>query len=70
MIEVDSIIKYGKQAGVVSLLFGIICIVVGVTLIRGEIGFIYVAGIFGTAFAAFGFALLLTYWGVSRKDSQ
>jgi hypothetical protein len=69
VLEVSLILKYGKKIGITSLLAGIICIVVGLTLIEGE-NSVVVAGMFGTIFTAFGFAMLLTTYVASKQSNQ
>ncbi|HUY00657.1 MAG TPA: hypothetical protein VMV49_13945 [Candidatus Deferrimicrobium sp.] len=68
-MEVSLIPKYGKKIGIISLLAGIICIVVGLTLIQGE-NSVIVSGMFGTAFTVWGFAVLLTTFLASRQSNQ
>ena len=69
VIEVSPDLKYGKEIGIVSILAGIICIVVGLTLIQGE-NSVVVAGMFGMIFTAFGFAILLTTFVASRQNKE
>ena len=69
VIEVSPGLKYGKEIGIVSILAGIICIIVGVTGITGE-NSVIVGGMFGGIFTAFGFAILLTTFVASRQNKE
>jgi hypothetical protein len=51
------------------LVAGITCIVVGLTLIHGD-NSVIVAGMFGTIFTAWGFAVLFTTYVASKQSNQ